>query len=272
MRILDYLTGPQGQQAIGNLAGAFGIPPAQAKAALEAIVPELAHSVERNTLNRGGIADLVSALGRAPADQALEPGTNLASPAVTAHGIEALDQIFGSKGKSRAVAARVSRETGLDESIIKTMLPAAAALTMSALAKGSRGPLQDIAAKFPGLTASGPLSMPDAGGGGSLPQQTPLPIPGDSLPDLDEPQDERRGSYDDLSDVIRRGGTRLPAPSGAPSGGGTDGDLGGSIRDILGNLLGFKNRGFLGWLFQAIILPMVLRTIQSVLRRLLTGR
>jgi hypothetical protein len=80
----------------------------------------------------------------------------------------------------------------------------------------------------------------------------------------------RPGRYDDLSDVIRRGGTSVPN-SGGPSGGGT-GSLGGTIRDILGGLLGFKNRGFLGWLFQAVILPMALRMIQSVLRRVLTGR
>ena len=264
MRILDYLTGPQGQQAIGNLARSFGIPPDQAKTALGAIVPELARSVERNTLNRGGIADLVAAMGKANPELTLEPGADLKSPQANMQGIEVLEQIFGTKNKSRAVAARVARETGLQEDVIKSMLPAAASMTMAALAKGSRTQLQDVIGNVPGLAVASPLPVP--GASGSLPRQTPLPIPGNNLPNIDS----RPGRYDDLSDVIRRGGTSVPN-SGSPSGGGT-GSLSGSIRDILGGLLGFKNRGFLGWLLQAVILPMALRMIQSVLRRVLTGR
>jgi hypothetical protein len=268
VRILDYLTGPEGQQAIGNLTRSFGVPPDQAKTALDAIVPELARSVERNTLNRGGIADLVAAMGKANPDLVLEPGADLKSPVVNNQGIEVLEQIFGSKDKSRAVAARVARQTGLQEDTIKSLLPAAAAMTMAALAKGSRTQLQDLAGKVPGLAAASPLPMPSTGGGGNLPRQSPLPIPGDNLPDINP----RQGRYDDLSDVIRRGGTSVPRSGPSVPSGGNSGSLGGSIRDILGGLLGFKNRGFLGWLFQAIILPMVLRMIQSVLRRVLTGR
>ncbi len=275
MRILDHLNGPQGQQAIGNLARSFGLSPDTAKTALDAIVPELARAVERNTLNRGGIADMVSAMGKSNPDQTLEPGANLTSPAVNGEGIELLEQFFGTKAKSRAVAACVASETGLGDDVIKKMLPAVAAMTMAALATESRTQLQDIVSKVPRLAASSPLGLPGGpapGADAPLPRQTPLPIPGNTLPDINP----RSSRYDDLSDVIRRGGTSVPrtGPAGSgtgPAGGGT-GSLGGSIRDILGNLLGFKNRGFLGWLLQAVILPMALRMIQSVLRRVLTGR
>lgn len=276
MRILDHLTGAQGGQntspAIDNLAGAFGLAPSQAKAALDAIVPEIAHAIERNTLNRGGIADLVSALGNANSARTLDKGADLAAADVSANGIELLEQIFGSKDKSRAIAARIARQTGLGDGLIKSMLPAVAAMTVAALAKGSRAPLQEVMAKVPGLRAVGPLSGPGAstGNGGNIPRQTPLPIPGDNLPDL------QPSPYDDLPDVIRRGDVRVPRnPTGGSSNTGNSAapaSLDSVVRDILGGLLGFQNRGIFGWLLQAIVIPMLLRVVQSVLRRVLTGR
>jgi len=265
VRILDHLSGPQGQQAIENMAASFGVEPKDAKAALTALFPVFSRAIERNTLNRGGIADVVSELGKANAAGALAPGANLASPAVTAQGIEFLENLLGSKDKSRAVASRVARETGVSEDVIKTMLPAAAAMTMGALAEGSRSQLQDIMGRVPGLAAADTWAVPGAGEG-SLPRQTPLPIPGDTLPEM-TPRRQSPGRYDDLSDVIRRGGTSVPK-----SGGSGSGPIGGNIRDILGDLMGFKNRGFMGWLLQAVVLPMVLRFIQSLLRRVLSGR
>lgn len=272
MRILDHLDGTQdGSQAVENIAKAFAIEPAAAKAAVSAIVPELSRAIERNTLNRGGIADMVAALGKADPARTLSAGADLASPAIQDQGIVFLEQIFGTKDKSRGVAARVARDTGLQDDLIKKMLPAVAAMTMAALAKGSSSSLQNVLSKVPGLQATGPLSMPGdfdnnrpvLKPGGNIPHQSPLPIPGDNLPDMRPSQ----SPYDELPDVIRRG--EVTVPGGGSSGGGS---LGSVIRDILGGLLGFQNRGFFGWLLQAVILPMILRVVQSVLRRVLTGR
>ncbi len=266
MRILDFLTGPQGQAAIDTLAKTFNIPPAQVKEALAAIVPEFAHAIERQTLNRGGVADIVSSLGRVNTSRSLDQTAEKASAGANDTGIDVLEQLFGTKDKSRSVAARVARETGISGDIIKQMLPSVAAMTMAALAKGSRSSIQDVIGKVPGLSAASPLGMPGGKGtGGGLPRQTPLPIPGDNLPDIQNP-------YENLPDVIRRGGTRVPQGGPGADGGGSPASLDGAIRDILGKLLGFQNRGFFGWLFQAIIIPMLLRMVQTMLRRVFTGR
>ena len=211
MRILDHLTGPEGQAAIKSLSKTLSIPEASVTDALSAIVPEFSRAIERNTLNRGGLADIVASLGRVEASQPLAQTADLASPQAVGFGTGILEQFFGTKDQSRKVAARVADETGLPAELIKKMLPAAAGMTMAALARGSRAPLQQIIGKIPGLAATGPLGMPGASGGDSLPPQTPLPIPGNNLPDLQSP-------YDDLPDVVRRGGTRVP--QGGPSGGG----------------------------------------------------
>lgn len=251
MRILDYLTGPQGRAAIDNVAKSFGLAPDEAKAAVGAIVPEFAHAIERNTLNRGGIADFVAALGKANPAATLGDDSELASPAVSSTGTEFLEQMLGTKDKSRKVAAQVSRETGVDYDVIKKMLPAVAAMTMAALAKGSRSSIEQVAGRTPALQAAG------------IPKQTRLPIPGNNLPDIEQSP----SPYDKLPDVIRRGGQTVPRSSG-----GSGGSPGSVVRDILGGLLGFQNRGFLGWLVQVVVLPMILRLIQSMLRRVLGGR
>ncbi|MEQ1578314.1 MAG: DUF937 domain-containing protein [Hyphomicrobium sp.] len=269
MRILDYLNGPQGQAAIDNLAATFGIPAKDAKAAIDCIVPEFAKAIERNTLNRGGIADMVAAMGRSDPAQALGTSAGLSAPELSERGIGDLQMLLGSKDKSRSLAARVARETGLSDSVIKSMLPAVAAVTVAALAKGSRSSLQQVIGKVPALQATGSLSIPGSSeADGTLPRQTPLPIPGDNLPGLSPGPNP----YDDLPDVIRRGGVKVPQNGGNGRGAGAPASLDSVIRDILGGLLGFQNRGFMGWLLQAVIVPMLLRIVQSVLRRVLTGR
>ena len=64
MQIMDILGGPQSGAAAANLARAFNIEPKAAEAALGALVPALGDRIERNTLSRGGLADLVSMLGQ----------------------------------------------------------------------------------------------------------------------------------------------------------------------------------------------------------------
>ena len=59
------------------------------------------------------------------------------------------------------------------------------------------------------------------------------------------------------SDVVRRGGQTV---DGNP--------LGTSIRDILGSVLGFQSKGFIGW----IVRLLILRWGWGFLRRIVTGR
>ena len=63
--------------------------------------------------------------------------------------------------------------------------------------------------------------------------------------------------YGNLPDVVRSGGR---SADGAP--------LGGAIRDILGSVLGFQSKGFIGW----IVRLLILRWGWGFLRRIVTGR
>jgi hypothetical protein len=275
VRIRDYLSNPAGSPAAENAARAFGITPAEATTALAAISSELSRAIERNTLNRGGIADMVAAIGAADPAPALG-SVDLATPEVTELGIGYLEQIFGNRDRSRAVAARISRETGLPDDLIRQMLPAAATIVMGALAEGSRSALRDVMSKVPGFEAvsvpsAGPLSLPGsepparpAFGSGDLPPQTPLPIPGN---DVARPQGRSRSQTPSFPDVVRRGGSRVPSPGGPNTGGSLDT----VIRDILGGLLGFENKGVVSWIVRYIVVRYGMSILRAILGRLLPG-
>jgi uncharacterized protein YidB (DUF937 family) len=271
VNILEVLTAGQGGQVVGNLAQSFGLDRAQSAAVLGAVVPELTHALERQSFNRGGIADMVAALGRADYAKVLAPGAALATPDVQAVGVEALDTMLWSKDRSRNLAHRAARQSGVDEALIRQMLPAIGALVMGGLASKAGGALDGVAQQF------GDTGGPSASPGGGVGNQQRLPIPGE------RPRLERGSNpYGDLSDVIRRGGTKLPrgqTPSAprSPSGGGIELPQGGGsletvIRDLLGSVLGFQNKSVIGWILRIIIVRWGWGFIQSILRRLLLGR
>ncbi len=272
MNILEVLTAAQGGQVVGNLAQSFGIDRDKAAAVLAAVVPELTRNMERQSFNRGGIADLVAALGKADYSKTLKPDAPLTSPSVSEVGVEALDTILWSKDRSRSVAHRAARDTGVDETLIKSMLPAIAAVVMGGIASKAGGALQTIAGEVGAPVAK--AADIDVG------EQRPLPVPGER-PGMGR----ANNPYGDLSDIIRRGGTRIPggAPKRAPSGGNGNGgggiDLpsgGGNldtiIRDLLGGIAGFQSKGVLGWIIRYFLVRWGWNFIQSILRRLLTGR
>lgn len=131
--------------------------------------------------------------------------------------------------------------------------------------QSSDGGLGDILTKIPGFPGSdagggaGPVQgpMPNPGrapaptGGGGF-GGSPLPIPGDRIPGINA-----LNPYGNLPDVIRQGTASV---DGTP--------VAGAIRSILGSLLGFENKGFLGWAFRLL----VMRWGWGLLQRVLLGR
>ncbi len=304
MNILDVLTDGQDSGAVANLARSFGLDRDQTAAILEAVVPQLTRRMERNTLNRGGVADLVATLGKANYAKTLAPDAPLDSDAVQAAGIEVLDNVLWSKDASRGVAQRAARQTGVSNDLIKQMMPAIAAMVMGGLSQKAGGLLENLANQFgdpqqrlpvPGegrrdatgaryqgqdLDAPTPASAPSSPsqplprGGGDVGTQRPLPIPGD----IPGGFGREENPYGDLTDIIRRGGRKVPreslprSPGGGielPQGGGS---LDTIIRDILGGVLGFQSKGIIGWIVRLILVRWGWGFLQSILRRIFLGR
>ena len=136
----------------------------------------------------------------------------------------------------------------------------------------------------PPLQAPAP-SAPAPAPSGGMRQQSPLPIPGDDVPGMGRHEDN---PYGDLSDILRRGGFRLPGGTGAPqprggsarpTGGGipdegsagAGGDLlGNIIRNILGSVLGGgRGGGILSWIIRFVLLRYAAKFLPAILRRIL---
>lgn len=260
MQMQDVLREPQASAQIDALAKAFDIDRAEVEAVITSVVPEISRRLERQTLSRGGLADVVSLLGSAQSAPA-----RIGSPEGEAQGNALLAQVLGSKDASRALAARAAASSGLGETLIKAMLPFIISMIMNALSRKASGGLGDILSKLP--QAGGSASQAPAQPPPPAPRPAPAPTAGSSpLPGPEGMELPSSGSnpYGDLSDIIRRGG------GGGGAGGG--GSLWSVVRGILGGILGFQSRGIVGWLFRLIVMRWGWQLLTRVLGRVLTGR
>ena len=193
MQIFDIIAGAQGGQAIANLARAAGVPADRLEAAVKTALPELVNGIERNTLSRGGLADLVAALGDGHHEVILDHPGAMADPRVVDDGNAILGHLLGSKDRSRSVALQAAQASGISDSLIKMLLPFIAQMVMGAIAKWAKGGLGDIIQKIPG------------GGGAGQGEGLPFPLP----------QGRSRGGNDDQGPRGGRGSGR-----GGDTGGG----------------------------------------------------
>ena len=217
-QITDVIASAQGGEAIPNLGRAFGLSTQQTEAVLAEVLPALVRGIERNTLSRGGLADLVKALGAGHHEAVLERPEAWGDRRVQQDGHGILGHILGSEGRARGLAVQTSRATGVSDSIIQMLLPILAQMLMGAISRWLKGGLGDIAGRLPGGDGGGggmPFPMP--GGGRSGGGREPNYGPGFELPNVDLPQ---QGGY-----------PMPPLPGGGPSDGGGFG-RGGTMEDL----------------------------------------
>jgi hypothetical protein len=147
----DALRHTQTASLVDELAAAFAIAPPRAAAVLRAVAPEFAWYLQKNTLSRGGLADLVAALGSGHHVGYLSGGKALADTAARGDGGAILGHLLGSRHASRGLAARVARTSGVGAAKVEAMLPHLAAITMGSLALRAQAGLGEILAQAPSL-------------------------------------------------------------------------------------------------------------------------
>lgn len=268
--------------SLDALARQFDLSRDEVAAVVAAVMPEISRRIERNTLSRGGVADVVQMLGEAGR---LDPAAMIGTEEGRQRGDALLETIFGTRDQSRAVAARASAASGIGDVLIKAMLPYIVSMVMKSLAGTFSGGLGDILAKIPNLGGARPAGD-GAGGGGAqfpmpqwptseAPQTAPAPrsdrggglLPG---PETMQPPSRTGGGggyggspYGDLPDVIRRGG----------SGASVDGSpLWRVVRGVLGSLLGFRSSGLMSWIVRMVVMRYGWRIVTGLLRGLFMRR
>ncbi len=266
MNITDLIRNAQGGAAVGNLAKQFSLPPEQVEDLLAQIGPELSYNIEKNTLSRGGVADLLELIGSGQYDAYAADAGALANPDSRDLGNQVLSQILGSKSSSRALAARSSSATGISATLIKAMLPYIASIAMGGLAKSMQGGLGDLIKRLPQFGGSGhsggrrggnnSSSRRSSAGGRKSNRITenadngPLPMPGSDV-SFDDGSGQGGNPYGDIGDVLRRGG----------SSGSTIWTM---IRNLLGGVLGFQSKGVIGWFIRMLVMRYGWRIVKAL--------
>jgi hypothetical protein len=136
--LLDTILEANGGAIVSQLSREFGLRDSQTRDALGQLAPWLARGIQRNARTSAGLDSLAKAVREGSHAHYLERPEELARKTTAADGNSILGHIFGNKDVSRNVAGRAARETGIDSSLLKQMLPVVAALAMGALSKGGR--------------------------------------------------------------------------------------------------------------------------------------
>jgi len=147
MNIQDML---QQTNAVGAISRELGIDPATAQAGAAALMPQILSGFQQpaapvalaatgDTAEAqafGGLGGLLSTITSMGGGALLDNVTSK-EPTQVSQGNEILGQIFGSKDRSREVAADASQQSGVEPSILKKMLPVLAMAAAGYIAKNA---------------------------------------------------------------------------------------------------------------------------------------
>jgi len=136
MNLLESILQSQGGGVLKQLAQSSNMEEGQAATALSQLVPALTAGLRQNAA-QGGIEDLLGALSSGSHDRCLDQPELLATPESVQDGNGILGHILGGKDASRALAGKVSANTGIGEDALKRLLPLAATLVMGHLSKST---------------------------------------------------------------------------------------------------------------------------------------
>lgn len=135
MNLLNILLDNQNAPAIGQLARNFGLSEASARQAVEQMAPALTRGMQRNISNPQGLEALMGALTKGNHQRYVDQPESLGEADTLADGNAILGHLLGSKDVSRNVASHAAANTGLDDGLLKKMLPVLASMVMGSMSK-----------------------------------------------------------------------------------------------------------------------------------------
>lgn len=137
--LFDMMLQAQNGTAMEAMAKQFGLAQEQAAKAVAALMPAFASGFKRNTTNPYDFSALLQAMSSGSYAKYFEDMSSAFTPQGIADGNQVLQQLFGSKEVSRAIAAQAAQFTGIGQDIFKQMMPAMADALMGGLFKQATG-------------------------------------------------------------------------------------------------------------------------------------
>lgn len=141
--LFDMMMQAQNGMAMDAMAKQYGLAQEQAAKAVAALMPAFASGFKRNTTNPYDLSALMQAMTSGNYAKYFEDMSSAFTPQGIADGNQVLQQLFGSKEVSRAIAAQAAQLSGIGQDILKQMMPAMADTLMGGLFKQTAG-------QFPG--------------------------------------------------------------------------------------------------------------------------
>lgn len=137
--LFDMMMQAQNGMAMDAMAKQYGLAQEQAAKAVAALMPAFASGFKRNTTNPYDFSALVQAMTSGNYAKYFEDMSSAFTPQGIADGNQVLQQLFGSKEVSRAIAAQAAQLTGVGQDILKQMMPVMADTLMGGLFKQTTG-------------------------------------------------------------------------------------------------------------------------------------
>ncbi len=135
MGLLDQLLGSESDAAVAQVAKQFELDPADARKALDGLMPVVARGIQQNASQTKGADELFEALRKGNHSRYLDDVSSLGKQGNIEDGNDILGHVFGNKDVSRGVARQVSTSSGISSTILKKLLPVVATMAMSAIGK-----------------------------------------------------------------------------------------------------------------------------------------
>ena len=135
MNLIEMLMNAQNGQQIHQLAKNFGIADEQAQSAVSALLPSITGSLRNSMSSQAGLGSLLEALQKGNHQKYIDDPNSVTDRASVQDGNAILGHLLGNKERSRQVATEASAATGLDENMLKKMLPLVAGMAMGSLSK-----------------------------------------------------------------------------------------------------------------------------------------
>lgn len=134
MGILDTVLGGN-TQIVSQLARNFGVDESAVQNVVSQLVPAVSKGIKNNASSSDGLGGLINALSQGNHQQYIENPNALTESSAIDEGNAILGHVFGNKDVSRNVASHAAESTGVDNGIVKQLLPLVATAVMGALSK-----------------------------------------------------------------------------------------------------------------------------------------
>lgn len=128
-------TGQQ-DQLISAIAGQYGLDNNQANSAISGIMGALAGNVQQQAKQPAGLEGLLQLAQSGQIQEYINQPQNITN--ATQDGNNILSQLLGGKAESKQVAANVSQQSGISDSLIRQMLPLVATMAMGSMGKAGQ--------------------------------------------------------------------------------------------------------------------------------------